>query len=304
MSDRQIYWDLLKGLECPVCKGYMASPIKMCENGHNICGSCKERLSDCPTCKGKFINVRNITLENLAATAIYPCKNREAGCEETFTVDDRNKHLAVCLYQSRKCPVSKIPHSNCSWNGILLDLKAHIEDKHANDTAPNHFLMSLCDLARGMSYCWYAFILGELFYFTFKTENDVFSFGVFHCGPTEETEAFKYGIKIGNSEEHVTVTRKCHSYLEGGLKDLQHGKCFKIFYDTVLEFVSEFGHLSCELEIGREKLDGFSLKEEGKTSCQVTVTPCADCSPSYGRHKGIHYKFHYQLPSENVVLIG
>ena len=196
----------------------MASPIKMCENGHNICGSCKERLSDCPTCKGKFITVRNITLENLAATAIYPCKNREAGCEETFTVDDRNNHLAVCLYRSRKCSVSRILHSNCSWNGILSDLKAHIEDKHAYDIASNHFLMSLCDLARGMSYCWSAFILGELFYFTFKTGNELFSFGVFHCGPTEETEAFKYGIKLGNSAEHVTVTRKCYSYGEGGLK--------------------------------------------------------------------------------------
>ena len=68
----------------------------MCENGHNIRAGCKERLPNCPTCKGKFTNFRNIFLANLAATAIYPCKNREAGCKLTFTVDDRNKYLSVC----------------------------------------------------------------------------------------------------------------------------------------------------------------------------------------------------------------
>ena len=94
MSDRQLDWHLLEELECPVCTEYMASSIKMCENGHNICGSCEERLSDCPTCRGKFISVRNITLEKLAATAVYPCKNKGAGCKETFALEDRDSHLA------------------------------------------------------------------------------------------------------------------------------------------------------------------------------------------------------------------
>jgi hypothetical protein len=33
MADpKQLDWDLLKELECPVCLEYMESPIKMCEN--------------------------------------------------------------------------------------------------------------------------------------------------------------------------------------------------------------------------------------------------------------------------------
>jgi E3 ubiquitin-protein ligase SIAH1 len=100
MSVKQIDWDLLKELECPFCMEYMASPIKLYENGHNICGGCKERLSECSSCRGKFMNVRNISLEKIAATALYPCQNSAAGCEETFTVDERNKHLSFCLYQA------------------------------------------------------------------------------------------------------------------------------------------------------------------------------------------------------------
>jgi hypothetical protein len=116
MSDKQIYWDLLKELECPVCLKYMASQIKMCENGHNICGGCRERVSACPSCRGKFVIVRNIALEKLAATAIYPCKNREAGCKETFTVNGKGGHLADCLFQSRECPFKK-----SIWRLLRLD---------------------------------------------------------------------------------------------------------------------------------------------------------------------------------------
>jgi hypothetical protein len=79
----------MKEVECPVCFDYIASLIKMCENGHNVCDSCRLRVSACPGCKGKYMNVPNIILKKNAATAIYPCKNREAGCEETFTVDKK-----------------------------------------------------------------------------------------------------------------------------------------------------------------------------------------------------------------------
>jgi len=132
-----------------VCKEYMASAIKICENGSNICGGCTKHLVDCPTCRGKFTDFRNVSLKTFAATALYPCKNQEAGCKETFTVDDRIKHLSVCLYRSRKCPVSITSGVDCSWTGILLDLKAHIEDKHSWIVfpVPKHFLLELSNLA-------------------------------------------------------------------------------------------------------------------------------------------------------------
>jgi hypothetical protein len=51
MADpKQLDWCLLKELECPVCLEYMESPIKLCENGHNICDNCRGG--------GRFRNVR------------------------------------------------------------------------------------------------------------------------------------------------------------------------------------------------------------------------------------------------------
>jgi hypothetical protein len=104
---QQFHWDLLKELECPVCLEYMESPIKMCEKGHTICDRCGSQVSKCPSCEGTFTKARNFTLERIAATVKYPCKNREAGCKETFTLIHKNSHQSECLFQSKACPFRK-----------------------------------------------------------------------------------------------------------------------------------------------------------------------------------------------------
>ena len=274
MFGKQIDWELLKELECPVCSDYMSSEIKMCENGHNICAGCKRRLPNCPSCRGMFVNVRNIALEKLADAAIYPCKNREAGCAETFTANGKGNHLAECLFHSIDCPFRKLPAGGCTWAGTLSDIPVHIKDKHDSETAEvqGHFKVKLLDLSRGKRYHQAVLIMGELFYLTWETNGEAFNFGVFYFRPKNETEAFKYGIKIGNSEEHVTVTRKCHNYVEGGLKSLQPEKYAQLYYNTIRNCLSENRDLSCEIEIGREKLDGFVLEESQEYLEAVCVT--------------------------------
>jgi hypothetical protein len=111
----------------------MASLIKFCENGHNACNSYGLRVSACPTYKGKFIKVPNIILEKNAATVIYSRKNCEAGCEETFTVDHRNKHQIVCLYESKECPFRKLSDVDCSWTGTLSDIAADVSSDHKSE---------------------------------------------------------------------------------------------------------------------------------------------------------------------------
>jgi hypothetical protein len=259
MSGKQIDWVFLKELECPVCLVYMASPIQMCENGHNVCGGCKESLSECPTCRGKLINVRNITLEKYAANAIYPCKNREAGCEKTFTMEGRDSHLAECLFQSKECPFRKLSGVDCAWTGTLSHISNHLAVEHESETAElgGHFKVELLDFAVGRPYRQLVRTSGELFYLAWETEGVVFSFGIFHFGPKNGTKFFKYGIKIGNYADYVILTRKCHCYMEGGLKDIQPGQCVTIHYGTIQECLDGKGNLSCEIEIRMWPLEGF-----------------------------------------------
>jgi hypothetical protein len=151
----------------------------------------------------------------------------------------------------------------CCWAGTPSDISAHIRDVHDTDVAemPGHFKVKLLDFVRGIIYGKMVLILGVFFMLFCVSEDNDFDFAVFNFCRKEETEAFKYGIKIGNSEEHVTVTRKCHSWLDVERMALRHRMHAKIHYDTILDFISESGYLSCEIEIGKEKLDGFVLEE-------------------------------------------
>jgi hypothetical protein len=153
---------------------------------------------------------------------------------------------------------------DCSWTGTLSDIPVHIRAEHDSEIAdvPGHFTVRLLDLVSGMRYIQLVFDWGELFCLFFSSECQDIDFTVLHFGRKEESETFKYAIKFGNSEEYITVTRKCQSYLDVDLTDWPIRKCVTINYDTILEFVDESGCLSCETEIGREKLDGFVLEEQ------------------------------------------
>jgi hypothetical protein len=242
----------------------MASPIKLCENGHNICDYCRSQVSICPACNGKFTDVRNIALEHIAATAIYPCKNRQHGCTETFTLDDRDKRQLFCPYESRECPFRKLSYIDCCWTGALSDIAAHVRSEHISGTtdAKERFKVKLLDISKDRRYGQAVFILGELFYLAWEYEDNYnLSFAVFHFGHKSESEVFKYGIKTGICEEYIAMCRKCHSYLEGGLKYLQPGKYVRLDYDTIRHYLSDSGDLSCEIEIRKERLNGFVLED-------------------------------------------
>jgi hypothetical protein len=78
--------------------------------------------------------------------------------------------------------------------------------------------MKLLDISREMIYRQAVLILGGIFYMTWETGSDAFSFAVFHFGRKNEVEGLKYRTKIGNSEENVSVTRQCHSYCKVALR--------------------------------------------------------------------------------------
>jgi hypothetical protein len=166
----------------------------------------------------------------------------------------------------------------------VSDIVIHILDEHDNETAemPGHFKVELRGFAVGRPYRRAVFTSGELFYLVWEREGDVFRFGVLHFGPKNETNYFKYGIKIGNSAEYVAVTRKCHSYLEGGLKDIQPGKYVTLHLCAIQECAGENGELSCEIEIAKWMLDGFVV-EDMREYLQVCVAMCSSESKSGSR---------------------
>ena len=245
--------DLLKTLQCPVCLEYMLSRITLCENGHNICANCRSTLSDCPSCKGRFLQVRNIALEDIARNAMYPCRNRQGGCNEILSGDDTVAHESTCLYEKRVCPFRKLSGDSCIWTGVLSQVVDHVRCDHGCQTQNSLgiFVLKLETLCASKHYTQAVFAFGELFFIFWETKENHIHLAVFHAGPKTDTEEFMYKFSVKRNNEKISMRAICHSYLQEASTVLQPGECVVLPYGTVLKYLSKNGDLSCDIKIRR-----------------------------------------------------
>nr|XP_037291377.1 E3 ubiquitin-protein ligase Siah1-like [Rhipicephalus microplus] len=83
-------------LECPICRNYALPPIMQCENGHHLCAPCRKNVAMCPVCRAPKGNNRNLALEKLAESTLFPCKYRSKGCTTSLLIADKKRHENSC----------------------------------------------------------------------------------------------------------------------------------------------------------------------------------------------------------------
>src|SRR6218665_457274 len=97
--------ELCSLFECPVCFEYVLPPIMQCQNGHLLCQCCRAMISNCPTCRVSITNnIRNLQMEKLASTLMFPCKYASAGCTTSPFIKDKSEHEQVCAFKAYECP--------------------------------------------------------------------------------------------------------------------------------------------------------------------------------------------------------
>ena len=90
--------DLASLFECPVCFDYVLPPILQCHAGHLVCSNCRPKLTCCPTCRGQLgANIRNLAMEKVASTVMFPCKYSNSGCPMTLLHTEK-----VCYWSRMK----------------------------------------------------------------------------------------------------------------------------------------------------------------------------------------------------------
>lgn len=243
LMDENLNNSILKYLECPVCMEYMIPPITLCESGHNICNRCRSKMKKCPTCRQSLLLVRNLTLENLAKQVQYPCRNRQAGCEETFPLDQITYHQSVCVHSCYDCALAKAPGILCLWQGPKSEMKRHIDMNHKDRVteAITTLAVYIRQFKPTYRYCKVIYALGEIFYQQFDVSGQNFYFVVQYVGPEEEASKFKYEIKLKSlcGAEKIQVTQVTQS-IKVNIHDIrQSGKCIKLHYDVVKNFLED-----------------------------------------------------------------
>jgi E3 ubiquitin-protein ligase SIAH1 len=232
---RAVDEDLLKNLECPVCMEYMVPPIKLCTNGHNICSSCTERVSCCPTCRAEFSETRCVALENIVRRQKYPCDNRQSGCLAVFLIEHIFEHHAVCVYGKIKCPMHLL--KMCSWNGLKNDLKEHAKAAHPSTFLEvSTFISPYLLAALGILSCF-----GQLFTYYKQTRGGRLYAAVQLIGTSSETSKYKceFTLRAANGIEQISNTFFVRGYSEDFETIFNSVKCLKLDRDTIKHFVKE-----------------------------------------------------------------
>ena len=208
-----------------------------------MCKRCRLRVSTCPTCSGKFIDTQN--------TAMYPCKNREAGCKETFTAHDINNHQSDCLYESRECPFKKLSSVDCHWTGILSDIGGHVKSEHGRETISTQvkFTLTLQNISKTGLYQKALFIWDRLFYLIWILKNATLYFTVLHFEPQNDHTRYTYEFTIRGSKRNISVTEICHSYLKDQSEVLKLGGFLALGYTTVEKYLDDSKSLLCFIHI-------------------------------------------------------
>lgn len=243
--------DIIPDLECPVCYEYMVPPITLCENGHNICKSCKPRLSFCPNCRGKLLAVRPIVLEKVIQRLHYPCKYH--GCSQTFLLEDMPEHIDICLFKPHMCPFGAT-ESNCSWEGLVFDIRYHITRKHMCEvllhSPDGKFTCVLSRMKENKKWQRIIFTLGEIFFFRiFTTDKELFAC-IFHVGYKVTAGNYKYKLTFNTKDgtENITSFNVTRNYLENIKYVVEAEKCSVMRY----KFIKKCVGASCGLVVGGE----------------------------------------------------
>ncbi|KAH7943227.1 E3 ubiquitin-protein ligase Siah1 [Rhipicephalus sanguineus] len=210
-------------LECPVCRDYALPPIMQCENGHHLCAPCRKNVTMCPVCRAPKGKNRNLALEKLADTTLFPCKYRFKGCTTSILIADKKKHENSCEHGPCGCVLGR---KSCKWRGPLERLVGHILSTH--DFVPRlqgeNVVVTATNFRRVEAFCWVALqsCLGRDFVVMLKKRNNRASrnrfFGVvLLVGSSEEARRFLYRLELCGAEHRLSWsarTRNLHSQAE------------------------------------------------------------------------------------------
>lgn len=216
--------DILRVVQCPRCQKYLTQPITMCNHGHNICNRCQAHISpNDASCTGQPSDVRNVALEKILATAIYPC------------------------------PFAAREEFRCDWSGMPFQIERHVENSH-NDECIRVTESSgwICFLEP--SYQKAIFTLGKLFFSQFSVSPSCVCGAVFHVGHKKNSSRYKYDFNIGNSQRSLSISGVTCYHYQDRMKVFQYRKCVYFTTET-LTFLSDDSGVTCAFQI-REENEG------------------------------------------------
>ncbi|VIO87388.1 Uncharacterized protein BM_BM6403 [Brugia malayi] len=247
--------EVLSVFECPVCMDYMMPPYLQCQSGHLVCGNCRPKLTCCPTCRGPVPSVRNLVLEKIANTVMFPCKFSGSGCPLTFSHVEKVEHEELCEFRPYCCPC---PGASCKWQGSLSEVMGHLMKVHKSITtlqgedivflATDINLPGAVDWVMMQSCFGYHFMLVLEKQEKFQDGNQMFYAVVQLIGAKKESENFMYRLELATHRRRFSWEASPRSIHEGVAHAISLSDCMA-FDSQTAQLFAENGNLGINVTI-------------------------------------------------------
>lgn len=240
-------------LTCPQCREYMRPPITLCQAGHNICSSCRPSFlfpggNKCPSCERPLLDTRNVALETIARSLVYPCRYSSAGCREKLRMDDVLKHHAQCPHRSYDCPLRAL--EGCKWTGRFGEFREHVETRHSSAVVATSQVQDAATWEISNPECFHnshhvVFACAEMFlvHKRFDISQRKLCLSVHRC--RESPGAFRYSLTLDKNggRQSVVLSDVVHGHAESVDQVFLSGECIKVDFDMLMAFVKGTRHL-------------------------------------------------------------
>ncbi|GFG36774.1 hypothetical protein Cfor_07306, partial [Coptotermes formosanus] len=184
-------------LQCRVCMQYMTPPIAMCQRGHSICNTCRQKVKQCPTCRQRFSRYRCQLLENIAQKIKYPCKYYKEGCEYVSAAKRIQSHETRCRHRPVTCPFSVVSKNVC-WRGHVSGMLDHVSRKHkllVAEPVLGKCILTLDCVGPCPSYVALSALDATFFVVCTVANMDLYCC-ILHAGPEEKASCYDYSVTI------------------------------------------------------------------------------------------------------------
>lgn len=246
--------DLASLFECPVCFDYVLPPILQCQSGHLVCSNCRPKLTGCPTCRGPLGNIRNLAMEKVASTIMFPCKYSSSGCTLSLLHTEKVEHEEMCEWRPYTCPC---PGASCKWQGGLEQVMAHLMMSHKSITTLQGedivFLATDINLPGAVDWVMMQSCFGYNFMLVLEKQEKFEGHQQFFAivqliGSRKQAENFAYRLELNGPRRRLTWEATPRSIHEGVATAIMNSDCL-VFDISMAQLFSDNGNLGINVTI-------------------------------------------------------
>lgn len=246
--------DLANLFECPVCFDYALPPIMQCQSGHIVCQTCRPKLQCCPTCRAPLGNIRNLAMEKVASTVLFPCKYASGGCTLTLLHTDKTDHEDVCECRPYCCPC---PGASCKWQGSLDAVMPHLLTQHKSITTLQGedivFLATDINLPGAVDWVMMQSCFGQSFMLVLEKQEKYDGHQQFYAivqliGTRKAAENFAYRLELNGHKRRLTWEATPRSIHDGVQSAILNSDCL-VFDTNIARLFADSGNLGINVTI-------------------------------------------------------